>query len=141
MVALQIGHVIEHISMVVLGRALLGPQFDSEISHFVFNTGIALLALYLIAIRRSNPWLYPLAAIAVLHGAEHAFILEEYIRTGNVAGPGLIGAGGLIEIFPIQRMALHNTYNGLELVLMVMGLHTEIQPLIDPSEVATSASR
>jgi len=34
----QLGHLIEHISVAIQGKALLGSQFDSELSHLLTYT-------------------------------------------------------------------------------------------------------
>jgi hypothetical protein len=123
----QLGHLIEHISVAIQGKALLGPQFDSELSHLLFNGLIAIVSLVLIAVYPRNPWVYPLAVLSVFHGIEHVYIFEQFTRTGITNGPGLLGRGGALGLVPIERLDLHNVYNGFELVLMSMGLWHEIE--------------
>jgi hypothetical protein len=126
----QLGHLIEHISVAVQGKALLGPQFDSELSHLLFNGLIAIMSLVLVAVYPRNPWVYPLAVLCVFHGIEHAYIFEQFMRTGLVNGPGLLGQGGAIGIVPLVRVDLHNVYNGLEMILMVLGFWNETEALL-----------
>lgn len=122
----QLGHLIEHISVAIRGTPLLGAQFDSEVSHLVFNGVIAILSLVLFAVFPRNPWVYPLAIISVLHGVEHVYIFEQFLRTGMTNGPGLLGRGGAFGLIPIERLDLHNIYNGLEVVFLVVGCRFEL---------------
>src|SRR6266540_2115740 len=39
---IQLGHLIEHISVAIEGKALLGSHFGSELSHLLFNGLIAI---------------------------------------------------------------------------------------------------
>lgn len=125
-VGAQLGHLVEHITKTITGSALLGPAFDNEISHLGFNLLIAVLAVALVRTHRGNPWVYPLLAIALLHGLEHGYIFAKHMQTGVVNGPGLFGLGGVIGIVPLARTDLHNTYNGLEMILMVLGLRFQL---------------
>jgi hypothetical protein len=131
----QLGHLIEHISVAVQGRPLLGPQFDSELSHLVFNGLIAMASLFLVAVYPRNPWVYPLAVLSVFHGIEHVYIFEQFVRTGVTNGPGLFGVGGAVGVIPLQRLDLHNVYNGLEMILMVLGFWEEADVSLDETEV------
>lgn len=126
----QLGHLSEHISVAVSGRALLGPGFESEESHLLFNGAIALLAVVLVLLLPRNPWVYPLAALSIFHGIEHAYIYGEFLRTGISGGPGLLGLGGAIGVIPLDRLDLHNVYNGLEMILIVLGFWEETEVLL-----------
>jgi hypothetical protein len=128
--AAQLGHLGEHISVAILGYGLLGPAFDSEWSHFLFNGAIAILSVVLIAVYPRNPWVYPLCAISLFHEAEHVYILSQYLQTGATGGPGLLGLGGLWGIVPITRWQLHNIYNGFEVVLLMLGFIYETETLL-----------
>lgn len=121
----QLAHLIEHISRQVTGSGLLGPAFDNELSHLIFNGIIALVSLLLVAVYPRDPWVYPLVVLAVFHGIEHAYIFEQFVRTGLVNGPGLLGRGGAIGVIPLDRLDLHNIYNGFELLLMTAGFWHE----------------
>jgi hypothetical protein len=123
----QLGHLIEHIAKQISGSGLLGPSFDSEVSHLVFNGVIALVSLLLVAVYPCNPWVYPLAVLSVFHGIEHVYIFEQFTRTGLSDGPGLLGRGGAIGVIPIDRLDLHNIYNGAETILIVLGFWHEIE--------------
>src|SRR5712692_6442318 len=103
--AAQLGHLIEHIAKAISGQGLLGPAADTELTHLLFNGLVAAFALALV-------WVYPLAVLSVLHGIEHVYIYEQYLRTGVTNGPGLFGLGGAIGIIPLDRLDLHNVYNG-----------------------------
>lgn len=127
----QLGHLIEHISVAVQGRGLLGPSFDSELSHLLFNGVIALLAILLVLVYPRNPWVYPLLAISILHGIEHVYIFEQFLRTGLADGPGLFGTGGALGILPIARLELHNIYNGFEMILIALGCWHETDAFLD----------
>ena len=131
----QLGHLIEHISVAIQGKALLGPRFDTELSHLLFNGLIAIVSLVLVAVYPRNPWVYPLAVLSVFHGIEHAYIFEQFTRTGLSNGPGLLGQGGAIGVIPLQRLDLHNVYNGMEMIFMVLGFGFETEiVLTDPKE-------
>jgi len=125
----QLGHLVEHIAKAITGSGLLGPSFDSEWSHLFFNGLIAVLSLVLVAVYPKNPWVYPLAVIAVLHGAEHIYIVAQWLQTGITGGPGLFGLGGRIGLIPLARLDLHNVYNGLEVILLTLGLLEETRPI------------
>lgn len=123
----QVGHLAEHISVAIQGRALLGREFDSELSHLLFNSAIALLAVLLVTAYPRNPWAYPLLVISVLHAIEHVYIFHLYVQTGVASGPGLFGLGGAIGIIPLQRIDLHNVYNGVEVIFVGLGLWHEAE--------------
>jgi hypothetical protein len=129
----QFGHLIEHIAKQLTGAGLLGPAFDSELSHILFNTVIAAIALVLLVIHPRNPWVYPLCVLSVIHGLEHVYIFEQYLRTGAVDGPGLLGQGGAFGIIPIPRIELHNIYNGLEMILIALGFSYETEVMLERS--------
>jgi len=121
----QLGHLVEHISVALQGRGLLGPSFDTELSHLLFNGLIALVSLVLVLVYPRNPWVYPLALLSLLHGIEHVYIYEQFIRTGVSNGPGLFGVGGAFGVIPLERLDLHNVYNGVEMILIVLGFWHE----------------
>ena len=123
----QLGHLVEHIAKQVTGAGVFGAALDSEPSHLIFNGAIALLVLVLVAVYRRNPWVYPLAVLSVFHGIEHAYIFELFVRTGLVEGPGLLGKGGAIGLIPLDRLDLHNIYNGTEVILLQLGLWHEVE--------------
>lgn len=127
----QLGHLVEHISVAIQGKGLLGSQFDTELSHLLFNSAIAVLALALVLAYPRNPWVYPLLALSLLHGVEHLYIFDQYLRTGVSNGPGLFGTGGPIGLIPLDRLDLHNIYNGLEMILMTLGLGYELDRSLD----------
>lgn len=126
----QLGHLVEHISVAIQGRGLLGPQFDSEISHLMFNSLIAVLSFALVAVFPRNPWVYPLAVLSAFHGIEHVYIFEQFMRTGLTNGPGLLGRGGAIGLIPVERLDLHNIYNGVEVILLQLGLWYEVEDTV-----------
>lgn len=119
---LQLGHLSEHISMAIQGHGLLGPEFNTELSHFLFNGLIFLLATVMFFVFPRNPWLYPLVVVCGFHELEHCYIFSNYLRTGIVGAPGLLGSGGAIGVLPIARTQLHNIYNGTEVILLTLGL-------------------
>jgi len=123
----QVGHLIEHIAKQLSGAGLLGPSFDSEISHLIFNSLIAVIALGLVAVYPRNPWVYPLAVLSAFHGVEHAYIFDQFVKTGVSNGPGLLGLGGAIGAIPLDRLDLHNVYNGIEMILMALGFWNETE--------------
>jgi hypothetical protein len=127
----QLGHLIEHISVAIQGKGLLGPQFDSELSHLLFNGLIAIVSVVLVAVYPRNPWVYPLCVLSVFHGIEHVYIFDQFLRTGVTDGPGLFGMGGAFGVIPLERLDLHNVYNGMELILIALGLQGEIWSHID----------
>jgi hypothetical protein len=118
---------IEHISVAIQGKGLLGSQFDNELSHLVFNGAIALLSIALVLVYPRNPWVYPLL---VFHEIEHMYIYHQFLQTGVTNGPGLLGRGGAIGLVPLDRLDLHNVYNGVEVVLMMLGFWNETEILL-----------
>ena len=127
----QLGHLLEHIAKQLTGSGVFGSDFDSEVSHLVFNGAIALLSLLLVAVYPRNPWVYPLAVLAVFHGIEHSYIFEQFLRTGISDGPGLLGRGGAIGLIPLDRIDLHNAYNGIETILIALGFWHETDALLE----------
>lgn len=123
----QFGHLLEHIIKDVTGAGVLGAAFDNEISHLAFNGLLAVVAVVLVILFPRNPWVYPLAILASLHGAEHLHGFGAFLRTGLSDGPGLLGLEGAIGIVPLGRFELHNFYNGLELIFMTLGVQHEIE--------------
>lgn len=127
----QLGHLFEHIAKQLTGSGVFGSDFDSEISHLVFNGAIAVLSLLLVVVYPRNPWVYPLAVLAVFHGIEHVYIFSEFLKTGISDGPGLLGRGGAIGLIPLDRLDLHNVYNGFELVFLTAGFKHQIDVTLD----------
>jgi hypothetical protein len=127
----QFGHLIEHIAKAVTGAGLLGPSFDTELSHLLFNGAIAILTVVLVAAYPQNPWVYPLAATSILHGIEHVYIFDQFLQVGTSNGPGLLGIGGAVGVIPLARLDLHNVYNGLEMILIVLGFEDEAAPALE----------
>lgn len=127
----QLGHLVEHISVAIQGRGLLGPQFDSELSHLVFNSAIAVLAIILVFVYPRNPWVYPLVVLSIFHGIEHVYIYQQSLQTELVNAPGILGLGGAIGIIPLGRLDLHNAYNGVEMILMVLGFWHETEVVLE----------
>lgn len=133
---LQLGHLIEHIAKQLSGAGLFGPSLDTEVSHLIFNGLIAIVSLVLVAVYPHNPWVYPLCVLSVFHGIEHAYIFEQFLRTGVTNGPGLFGVGGAFGVIPLDRLDLHNVYNGLEMILMVLGFWTETEVYLEQTGVS-----
>lgn len=126
----QIGHLIEHIAVKLQGTGLLGTTFDNELSHLLFNGLIAVWAVVLVAAYPRNPWVYPLLVLSLVHGTEHIYIFAEFMRLGVSNGPGVLAQGGVIGVIPLIREDLHNVYNGLEAILMVLGFGHEVQATV-----------
>jgi hypothetical protein len=127
----QLGHLIEHISVAIQGKGLLGASFDTELSHLLFNGAIAVLSVVLLLVYPRNPWVYPLMVLSVFHGIEHVYIFEQFMRTGVTGGPGLLGRGGAIGVIPLERLDLHNVYNGFEMILIVLGFVAETEVALE----------
>lgn len=125
MFAFQVGHLAEHILVKLTRAPLLGPAANSEEAHLIFNGLVAIVALALVWSFSRNPWVYPLALLSVFHGIEHVYIYELYLRTGITNGPGLLGLGGALGVIPLDRLDLHNAYNGFELILLTLGFWQE----------------
>jgi hypothetical protein len=128
--ASQLAHLAEHILIKLTGAAVLGSAANSEETHLFFNGFVAVWAMALVWAFPRNPWVYPLALLSIFHGIEHAYIFEQYLRTGVTHGPGLLGLGGAIGWIPLNRLDLHNVYNGFEMILMVLGLWNETEALL-----------
>lgn len=123
----QLGHLGEHIAVAIQGKALLSPQFDSELSHLLFNGAIAVVSILLMLVYPRNPWVYVLMVLSVFHGIEHVYIFNEFVKTGVSNGPGLLGLGGAFGVIPLDRLDLHNVYNGFEVIFLTLGLWDEIE--------------
>jgi hypothetical protein len=133
----QLGHLLEHIAKRLTGSGVFGSQFDSEMSHLLFNGAIAILSLVLIAVYPRNPWVYPLAVLSIFHGIEHVYIFNEFLKTGVSNGPGLLGLGGAIGVIPLDRLDLHNVYNGFEMILIVLGFSNEADSLLGDGDASS----
>jgi len=96
----------------------------------MFNSLIAVLSFALVAVFPRNPWVYPLAVLSAFHGIEHVYIFEQFMRTGLTNGPGLLGRGGAIGLIPVERLDLHNIYNGVEVILLQLGLWYEVEDTV-----------
>lgn len=127
----QLGHQFEHLVQVVqlhvLGQSPAEAhgavgRLDIEWVHFIWNTGILVVAL-LIVVRfgfRSNPWLWVALAYAGWHQVEHTVLLAGYLATGTEGLPGLFAAGGLVAGgLPLARADLHFLYNIAETAPLV----------------------
>ena len=125
--AAQLAHLAEHIFVKVFGAPLIGAAANNEFTHLAFNSVIALASVFLVINFRYNPWVYPLAVLAVFHMFEHVYIYGHHMSTGIVGGPGLLGVGGVIGLIPLERVDLHNVYNGFEMIFIVLGLSFEIE--------------
>jgi hypothetical protein len=130
----QFGHLIEHIAKQLTGSGLLGTAFDSEASHLVFNSAVAVMSILLVLVYPRNPWVYPLCALSLFHGIEHVYIFQAFLKTGVSNGPGLLGLGGVIGLIPLDRLDLHNVYNGFEMIFLVLGLWNETEILLTQEE-------
>lgn len=130
----QVGHLIEHIAKTITGSGLLGSALDSELSHLAFNGAIAVLAAVLWTALPRNPWVLPLATVAAVHGVEHVYIFSEFLREGLTDGPGLLGKGGALDIIPLDRLDLHNMYNGGEMVLLGLGFWHETEVMLETED-------
>lgn len=125
--AIQLGHLIEHIAKAVIGQGLLGSAADNELSHLLFNGAIAVLSVLLVRAYGRNPWVYPLVILCIFHAIEHVYIYQEFLATGISDGPGLLGQGGAIGVIPLDRLDLHNVYNGGEVILLTLGFWDEAE--------------
>lgn len=47
-------------------------------------------------------------------------IYERLLRTGLTGGPGMLGRRGAIGLISVQRVDLHNVYNGFEVILLTL---------------------
>ncbi len=93
-----------------------------------------MVSILLVMVYPRNPWVYPLALLSIPHGFEHVYIFEQFVTTGVTDGPGLLGQGGAIGVIPIDRLDLHNAYNGFEMILMVLGLWHETEATLERLE-------
>jgi len=134
MLGLQTGHVIEHVLVALQGRPLIGVAADSQEWHLVFNGLIAAASIAAVRWCPRNPWIYVLVAVSVLHAIEHVVVYAQYLGLVAIGASGLLGIGGVIPVLPVPPLALHNFYNGIELVLMSLALwHLVEEELAKPS--------
>jgi len=143
---LQLGHLIEHLSLAFRGVAFLGPEADSPLSHFAFNTVIAVLALLLLRAYRANPWVYPLVIVTTLHELEDGYNYVQFVMTtGLLNGAalldanGVLGLGGALGVLPIAPVDLHNLYNGLEWILPTLGFWYATQEVLGRAQASTDS--
>ncbi len=134
---LQVGHMVEHLSLAFRGQPLLGVEADSQFFHFFFNSAIAIIAAALVLRHPRNPWVYALAAVALLHESEDLYVYARFVLTsGSVDGPisegeaGLMGVGGALGLIPLQQIDLHNIYNGFEWILVALAFWHELVSLL-----------
>jgi len=130
---LQAGHLAVHISLALTGHAIFGPEADTQLIHFSFNTAIAALTVLVAVKHRRNPWVYPLLMVAWLHEIEDLYTYVRFVlATGALDGPiiegehGLLGRDGALALLPIAQVELHNWYNGLEWILITLGFAHEL---------------
>jgi len=78
--------------------------------------------------------------------AEDTYNYIQFVEiTGKINGPaanvgaGLLGSGGRLAIFPIGQLDLHNAFNGLEWILIVLGLAHEIDAVTTQSATVSAA--
>jgi hypothetical protein len=119
-------HVVQMVQIHVLGlqaadaRGVFGV-FDIEWVHFIWNVGVLLGVMLLLARNPRNRWLQVTAVISAWHAAEHSYILSVYLSTGLSGTPGLLASGGLIGGgLPLTRPDLHFLYNLVESVPLVL---------------------
>jgi hypothetical protein len=124
--AAQAGHLGEHIIKSILGYGLVAAG-DNEYSHLIFNSAIAVFSLTLLALLPKNVWMWPLAAVSVWHGIEHLYTFELFLRDGISGHAGLLGHDALLGIVPLSSFAMHNAYNGLEVIFLFLGFEDELE--------------
>jgi hypothetical protein len=127
---LQLSHLGEHVVQMVQihGLGLQGEDargvfgvFDIEWVHFIWNVGVLVGVLLLLARSPRNRWLQVTAVISAWHAVEHSYILTVYLSTGLSGTPGLLASGGLIGGgLPLSRPDLHFLYNLIESAPLVL---------------------
>jgi hypothetical protein len=143
-------HFTEHIAQMIqihlLGlsgmqaHGIIG-MLDLEWVHFIFDAGWVPICVYtlLFIYRKSNPWLWVLAAIVTWHALEHFVIMSVYLRTGIVGSPGLLAHGGAIAGgLPLIRPDLHFLYNLIEESLIVIAYTYQLKHLQSSNESSTN---
>ena len=133
---LQVGHLLEHVTLALSGNAFLGPEADTQLFHYAFNTLILFSSAILVRTYSRNPWTYVLLIVAGLHEAEDTttyvrFVLQSHVLNGllDASDPGLMGIGGTIGLLPLRAVDLHNLYNGLEWILVTLGFWHEVEAI------------
>lgn len=130
LVVTQGGHFLEHLTQMVQihildlsgaeARGVFG-QLDIEWVHFGWNTWVLLATVVLLFFYRRNAWLWATLVIAGWHEIEHAYILSQYLTTGQQGHPGLLSMGGVVNGgLDVDRPDLHFLYNMAETVPMVV---------------------
>lgn len=102
-------------------KALFGQFFDTEWLHFTYNTYmLAMLLFFLTALWACGPcrrWLLIGLLVALVHEAEHVYLIHNYLLTGKQGLPGLVGKGSLTGLLPdLARPYVHFGYNIIETV-------------------------
>lgn len=137
LVLAQAGHLVEHVAQVVqfhvLGRSAAASAglltwLDTEWVHFVWNTLILAAVVPLLWRYRDNRWLWLAGLAAVWHEVEHAYLIFEYLRTGQVGLPGLLADGGVLAGgLDAPRIDLHFWYNVVEAVPLFVAFAVELR--------------
>jgi hypothetical protein len=111
----QVLHTVEHLAQWTQYHLLGWPiksaggfisPLNSEVVHFIWNTGVLLVVVYLLAAGLRNRWMWLLLLWASAHTAEHIYLFVNYLGalqyllgaglpTGAAQGlPGFLGKGG-----------------------------------------------
>ena len=120
----QTAHLLEHVAQMIeihlLGvaaadaRGIVG-QLDVEWVHFIWNLGVFLALVALVAMLGPNRILVLVTLFAGWHLLEHDVIMQAFLARGLAGAPGLLAHGGIIGGgLPISRPDLHFVYNLIE---------------------------
>ena len=151
LVVTQSVHFIEHAAQMVqihlLG--LHGPQasgifgmLNTEWVHFLWNSWVLILSIFLMFFFRKNIWLWMLFIFAIWHEIEHIYIMSVYLRTHIEGTPGLISRGGAIGGgLPLSRPDVHFFYAVIEETLLLLAYYHEIKTIQLDNKNISIASR
>src|SRR5215207_8224425 len=150
LVVTQTAHFFEHVAQMVqihvLGLSGLAARgvfgaLDIEVVHFVWNTSVLVAIFALLAVYRSNAWLWLVAALAGWHAIEHTFIFVVYLTTGVSGTPGLLSQGGVLAGgLPVSRANLHFAYNLIETAPLLVAFLVQVRRTAVWGRTTTSAA-
>lgn len=114
-------------------QAIFGT-FNVEWVHFLGDSFLLIGTLVLLKKFPRNPWLWPSAVFAMIHQAEHSYLIINYVFLGAPAGqPGLLASpGGLIAGgVGLNRADLHWIYNTLYTIPLALALVWQLKRSYD----------
>jgi hypothetical protein len=144
LLVVQVLHLGEHaIQMVQLYAAHLPPAqarglispLDVEKVHFFWNLFVLGMVGWVLTTPMRTGWLVAMATWALLHTAEHGFLLVRALASGLEGQPGILGDGGwlaqhgwqLVGLTTWSRATVHFAWNLGEVILLALALRAALR--------------